>query len=84
MANPKLDAVKRTDIREIKSQLDLLTAKLKQYECGSLHCPHAGCTYVSVGLRLSQEVEILRRQNLALAEEISLLKCQLSCAAVSA
>jgi hypothetical protein len=82
--NPRTDAVKPTDIREIKIQLDRLTAKLKQYEFEALHCPHTRCIYVFDGLRLSQEVEILRRQNIALTEEIGFLKRQLSCAATGA
>jgi nicotinamide riboside kinase len=79
MPNPKVDAATRTGIREIKGQLDLLNAKLKRYECDLTLCPPTGCKYVSDGLRLSQEVEILRKQNTELIEENRALKRQLSC-----
>jgi len=66
----------RISIREIKAQLELLTAKLKEYE--SARCSVAECNFVSDGLRLSQEVEILRRQNAILEEENKALKQQLA------
>ena len=78
MANPRVDAVKRSGIREIRGQLDLLTAKLSEYESDVTRCPRAACQCLSHGLRLSQEVEILRKQNSALMEENRALKGQLS------
>jgi len=66
----------RISIRDIKAQLELLTAKLKEYE--NARCSVGDCNFVSDGLRLSQEVEILRRQNNMLEEEIKDLKQQLA------
>jgi len=66
----------RTSIREIKAQLELLTAKLKEYE--NARCSVGECNFVSDGLRLSQEVEILRRQKNILEEENRGLKQQLA------
>ena len=78
MAKAKLgSAVKRTNIKEIQAKLELLTAKLQAYECEAARCTVAGCKFISDGLRLSQEVEILRRQNVALREENEVLKRQL-------
>ena len=78
MAKPQHDPkVKRTNITQIKTQLALLTAKLKEYECNGDRCTISGCKFVSDGLRLSQEVEILRKENISLREENALLKKKL-------
>jgi hypothetical protein len=66
----------RVNIREVKAQLDLLTAKLREYE--SARCSVTGCNFVSDGLRLSQEVEILQKEIIALREENEVLKRKLS------
>jgi hypothetical protein len=71
-------AVKQIDINAIKDQLDRLTARLKDYESDASHCTVSGCKYVDDGLRLSQEVEILRKQNAALLEENAILRARLS------
>lgn len=78
MPNAKQDpVVRRTTIKEIKTKLELLTAKLKDYESGTARCTVSGCKFVSDGLRLSQEVEILRKQNAVLRNENEALKKQL-------
>ena len=79
MARPKEDSiVKQMSIKEIKAQLDLLTAKLKEYESEAARCTVNTCKFVSDGLRLSQEVEILQKQNDALRQENEALRKQLS------
>ena len=74
MAKAKEEPVKRISIREIKAQLDLLTAKLKAYECDTERCAVSGCKFVSDGLRLSQEVELLQKENAKLRKENEILK----------
>jgi hypothetical protein len=72
----------RVSIKQLKEQLDRLTVKLKQYEDNGSRCLSGPCLYLSDGLRLSQEVEVLRKQNAALSEENGRLREELS--AVSA
>ena len=72
-ANPNPPA-KRMSIKEIKSQLDSLTAKLKEFENNGSHCSVHGCKFVSDGLRLSQEVELLQKENTALRKENETLR----------
>ncbi len=74
MPKVKLDPAKQMNIRAIKAQLDLLTAKLKAYECEANRCSAADCMFVSDGLRLSQEVEILQKRNAELRQENESLK----------
>jgi hypothetical protein len=69
--------VKRLNIKEIRAQLDLLTAKIKQYESTGSQCTVSGCKFISDGLRLSQEVELLQRENAALRAEVKTLKARL-------
>jgi hypothetical protein len=64
-------------LREIKCQLDLLNARIQSYEGKIAHCT-SECAIVADGLRLSQEVEILRRENLALTAENESLKRDLA------
>jgi len=78
MAKGKSIIPKRISPREITEQLGVLAEKLKQYECDFSHCPTEGCKFVFDGLRLSQEVEILQKQNAALLKENELLKKQLA------
>ncbi len=76
MAKAKEDP-ERIQIQEIKGQLAALTAKLKRYESNAvLGEGHPG-ELVSDGLRLSQEVEMLRRENDALRKDNEALKRQL-------
>jgi hypothetical protein len=78
MPNAKQDpVVRRMNIKEIKAKLELLTAKLKDYESGTARCTVSGCKFISDGLRLSQEVEILRKENAVLRIENEVLKKQL-------
>jgi hypothetical protein len=76
MAKAKEDP-ERIQIQEIKAQLAALTAKLKQYESNAALDDPQGGTLVSDGLRLSQEVEMLRRENDGLRKENEALKKQL-------
>jgi len=69
--------VKRTSLRDIRARLDGLTAKLQDFE-GRHHSSTRGSTLVADGLRLSQEVELLRKENAALREEVAALKEQLA------
>ena len=79
MAKAKEDSVaKRINIKEIRAQLDLLTAKLKEYECEASRCALAGCKFLGDGLRLSQEVEILQKEIVALRQENEALRAQLA------
>jgi hypothetical protein len=64
-------------IAEIKLQLEAVTARLKELESLGERCTAAGCRFISDGLRLSQEVELLRRENAALLAENSALKVAL-------
>ncbi len=69
--------VKRTNIKEIKAQLDLLTTKLKEYESDAARCTSSHCRLMTDGLRLSQEVELLQKENTALRKENRTLKIEL-------
>jgi len=64
-------------IAEIKLQLEAATARLRELESHGERCTTAGCRFVSDGLRLSQEVELLRKENAALLAENSALKVAL-------
>jgi hypothetical protein len=78
MAKAKEDPIaKRINIKDIKAQLDLLTARLKEYECDAARCAVRDCNFVSDGLRLSQEVEVLQREIAALRRENAALKKRL-------
>lgn len=74
--------VKRLSIREIKAQLDLLTVKLKDYECDAGRCKAMDCTFVSDGLRLSQEVELLKKDNIELRKKNEALRKRLATGSV--
>lgn len=65
---------KRLSIKEIKIQLDVLTARLKEYEQEANRCTMTGCKFISDGLRMSQEVEQLQRENATLRKEIETLR----------
>jgi septal ring factor EnvC (AmiA/AmiB activator) len=65
-------------IAEVKRKLDSLTAKLKEFESDAGRCTAQGCSFISDGLRLSQEVEVLRREIAGLREENTALKQQLA------
>jgi hypothetical protein len=71
-------SVKSMSIKEIKAQLDSLTSRLKEYECtlGLRH--NDGSNFLTDGLRLSQEVEILKKQNVALRRENEALRKELA------
>jgi hypothetical protein len=66
------------NMREIRAQLDSLTAKLKEYEGLAGIRRTDGTNFLSDGLRLSQEVEILKKQNLALLRENEALRKELT------
>ncbi|HEY3837282.1 MAG TPA: hypothetical protein VGL72_11955 [Bryobacteraceae bacterium] len=66
------------NIKEIKEQLDLLTAKLREYESAAERHHVNGSNFIAAGLRLSQEVEILQKQNLALRRENEALRQELA------
>jgi hypothetical protein len=59
---------------KVKARLDLVTAKLKQQESEANRCTVSNCKFISDGLRLSQEVELLQKQNVALRAENELLR----------
>ena len=78
MTKTKVDPfAKRTNIKEIKAQLDLLTTKLREYESDAARCTSSHCRLMTDGLRLSQEVELLQKENVALRHENRTLKLEL-------
>ena len=78
----KEPVVRRSGIKEIRAQLDLLTIKLKEYENIIRRCHATDCEFICDGLRLSQEVEILRKEVSTLREENLSLKQRLSAGAI--
>ena len=57
--------------RNIGTRPDILTAEAKQSECDGFSFVHK---VLSDGLRLSQEVELLKKQNSALLQELDQLR----------
>ena len=76
MPKPKPDDLNRPKpAKSLKAQLDLLTAQLKGQQ--RVRCTFSDCPWASDGLRLSQEVDVLQKQNEALRRENENLKQQL-------
>ena len=75
MPKPKPeDLNKPRPARSLRAQLELLTAQLRDQQ--RVRCTFSDCPWASDGLRLSQEVDILQKQNEALRRENEELKQQ--------
>ena len=75
MAKPHVGpAGGRLGIKQARASLDVLATKSNENKSDGASCPTSECRFLSAGLRLSQEVESLRREKAALVVENERLK----------